>query len=115
MVNSATTFGRSGVHDFILLRSTAIILASYALFMAYFFITTPQVTFEVWTAFFAHKGVKIFTSLAIIAVMIHAWIGIWQVLTDYIKCSKLRGGLQFLFSVALVSYFVTGFMTVWGV
>ena len=114
-VNSAITFGRSGVHDFILLRATAVVLAAYALFMAYFFISTPQITYDVWSALFAHKGMKIFTLLTVIAVMIHAWIGIWQVLTDYVKSSALRGVLQFIFTVTVLGYMVAGFMIVWGV
>lgn len=114
-VNSASTFGRSGVHDFILIRATALVIASYALFMAYFFISTPQITYDVWSGLFAHTGMKVFTVLALIAIMIHAWIGIWQVLTDYVKTSALRGALQFFFSVAVVAYMVSGFMIVWGV
>jgi succinate dehydrogenase / fumarate reductase membrane anchor subunit len=115
MVNSATTFGRSGVHDFILIRATAIVLAAYALFIAYFFVTTSQITFDVWQGFFGHLGTKVFTLLALVAVMIHAWIGIWQVLTDYIKPAFIRGVLQFIFSVTVVAYLVAGFMIVWGV
>ena len=38
MVNNVATVGRSGVHDFILLRASAIILALYTLFLAGFFI-----------------------------------------------------------------------------
>ncbi|MBO9488769.1 succinate dehydrogenase, hydrophobic membrane anchor protein [Endozoicomonas sp. G2_1] len=115
MVNNAATVGRSGVHDFILLRSTAIILALYTLFIAGFFLTTPDVTFEIWQGLFANTLVKVFTILAALSVMVHAWIGIWQVLSDYVKPAFLRGGLQFVFSVTLVVYFVTALLTVWGV
>ena len=115
MVGNAATVGRNGVHDFILLRATAIVLASYSLFMAYFFLSTPDVTFEIWQGLFAGLGMKVFTVLALLAVLIHASIGIWQVLSDYVKPAFLRGGLQFIFSIALVAYFVTGLITVWGV
>lgn len=115
MVNNAATVGRSGVHDFILLRASALILAAYALFMAYFFISTPEVTYEIWQGLFSGLCFKVFTILTIFAVLIHAWIGIWQVLSDYVKCAKLRGLLQFLFAVTLLSYFVGGMLTVWGV
>ena len=115
MVNNAATVGRSGVHDFILLRSSAIILALYTLFLVGFFVTTPDVTFEIWQGFFGHLGTKIFSILAIIALLMHAWIGVWQVLSDYIKPAFLRGALQFFFSVLLLAYFATGLLTVWGV
>ncbi|QOL24331.1 succinate dehydrogenase, hydrophobic membrane anchor protein [Thalassotalea sp. LPB0316] len=115
MVSNAATVGRSGVHDFILLRASAVILAAYSLFLAYFFLTTPDVTYDIWTGLFSGLGVKVFTILALFAVLIHAWIGIWQVLSDYVKPAFIRGALQFIFSVTLVAYFVAGLITVWGV
>ncbi|MGB1291664.1 MAG: succinate dehydrogenase, hydrophobic membrane anchor protein [Pseudoalteromonas sp.] len=115
MVNNAATVGRSGIHDFILLRASAIILALYTLFLVGFFVSTPEVTFEIWQAFFSNVCTKIFTILAIFALLIHAWIGVWQVLSDYIKPALLRGGLQFIFSVLLLAYLAAGLLTVWGV
>ena len=115
MVNNAATVGRSGVHDFILLRASALFLASFVLFMLGFFIVTPEVTYEVWHWSIFQYGMKVFTMVTIIALLVHAWIGIWQVLSDYVKPAFLRGALQFFFSVTLLAYFATGFLTVWGV
>ena len=115
MVNVATSVGRNGVHDFILLRASAIILALYIFLLAGFFIVTPQVTFDVWKDFFSCMAVKISTLLAILSLVIHAWIGVWQVLTDYVKPAFLRGSLQFIFSVILLAYVAAGLTIVWGV
>lgn len=115
MVNNVASVGRSGVHDFILLRASAIILALYTIFLAGFFICTPEVTFDIWQGLFSGLCFKVFSILAIFAVLIHAWIGIWQVLSDYVKCAMLRGFLQFIFTVTLLAYFVSGILTVWGV
>jgi len=115
MVSNVATVGRNGVHDFILVRASAIILVLYTLFLASFFITTSNVTFEIWQGFFAQMSVKVFTLLALLSLVVHAWIGVWQVLSDYIKPAFLRGSLQFLFSVTLLAYLAAGFITVWGV
>ena len=115
MVSNAASVGRSGVHDFILLRASAIVLAAYTLFMAYFFLTTPDVTYDIWKGLFSGLGVKVSTVLALVAVLIHAWIGIWQVLTDYVKPALIRGSLQLIFSVTLLAYFAAGLITLWGV
>jgi len=115
MVNVAATVGRSGVHDFILLRASAVILAAYFFLLTGFFIVTPEVTFENWQGFFSNMSVKVFTLLALIALLVHAWIGVWQVLTDYVKPAFLRGVLQFIFSVTLLVYLTAGFLIVWGV
>jgi len=115
MVNNAATVGRSGVHDFILIRTSAVVLALYVFYILGFFVTTPEVTFELWQGFFSGLFTKVFTIIALFALLIHAWIGIWQVLSDYIKPAFLRGVLQFFFAVTLLSYLVMGFLTVWGV
>ncbi|PCI60870.1 MAG: succinate dehydrogenase, hydrophobic membrane anchor protein [Gammaproteobacteria bacterium] len=130
MVNNAATVGRSGVHDFILIRTSAIVLTLYTLFIAYFFISTTEVTYAVWHGFFANLGVKIFTMLALISLLIHLWIGIWQVLSDYVKPAFLqgvfgasknvepalvRGVLQFILTIVVLVYFVAGLLIVWGV
>ena len=115
MVNNAATVGRSGIHDFILIRASAIVLALYTFFLAGFFIVTPEVTYEIWQGLFSGLCFKVFSIIAIFSVLIHAWIGIWQVLSDYVKCTSLRGLLQFIFTITLFSYFVGGMLTVWGV
>ncbi|MEH2723577.1 succinate dehydrogenase, hydrophobic membrane anchor protein, partial [Klebsiella pneumoniae] len=58
---------------------------------------------------------KVFTLLALVSILIHAWIGMWQVLTDYVKPLALRLVLQLAIVVALVAYVLYGFVVVWGV
>jgi len=115
MVGNVATVGRSGVHDFILIRASAIILAAYSLYLLVFFIVNPEVSYQTWQAFFSGLANKVFTILALLSLLVHAWIGIWQVLSDYVKPFLLRGFLQFLFAITLLSYLVMGFLTVWGV
>ncbi len=115
MVNVVVSAGRNGVHDFILLRASAIILVLYTLLLAGFFVVTPTVTYDVWQNFFACTIVKVSTGVALLALLVHARIGVWQVLSDYVKPAFLRGALQFFFSVTLLAYVVFGFLIVWGV
>ncbi len=58
---------------------------------------------------------KVFTLLALVSTLIHTWIGMWQVFTDYVKSTALRLGLQLLTVVALLVYVIYGFVVVWGV
>lgn len=115
MVTNAASFGRSGVHDFILIRASAVVLASYAIFLIAYIALSAPLTFEVWSGLFATLPMKIYTLVALVALLIHAWIGVWQVLTDYVKNIALRGVLQFAFVVAALSYLAAGLIIVWGV
>ena len=111
----ASALGRNGVHDFILVRATAIVLTLYIIYMVGFFATSGELTYEVWIGFFASAFTKVFTLLALFSILIHAWIGMWQVLTDYVKPLALRLMLQLVIVVALVVYVIYGFVVVWGV
>jgi succinate dehydrogenase / fumarate reductase membrane anchor subunit len=115
MVTNAASFGRSGVHDYILLRASAVILACYTIFLVGFIACSAPLTFEIWGGLFSSLPMKVFTLITLIALLIHAWIGVWQVLTDYVKHTALRGVLQFTFVMVAISYLASGIVIVWGV
>ena len=115
MVTSISSVGRNGVHDFILIRATAIILTLYTLYLVGFFTFGPEITFASWQAFFSQLTTEVFTLLALGSILIHAWIGLWQVLTDYIKSAALRVCFQFGIVAILFVYLFSGFFIVWGV
>ncbi|ABO23519.1 succinate dehydrogenase, hydrophobic membrane anchor protein [Shewanella loihica] len=115
MVTNAASLGRSGVHDFILLRASAVILTCYTIFLVGFIAASAPLTYDVWHGLFSALPMKVFTLLALVAILVHAWIGIWQVLTDYVKPVAVRGVLQFVFVVAALSYLAAGIVIVWGV
>ncbi|MFT5162721.1 MAG: succinate dehydrogenase / fumarate reductase membrane anchor subunit [Alteromonadaceae bacterium] len=113
-VNQAS-LKRNGIQDFISLRATGVILTCYVLCITGFFVTTPDVTYDIWKGMFSGMAMKIFTLLALVCVSIHARIGMWQVATDYIKNTKARAVLQFFVSVLSFVYVAAGLFVLWGV
>lgn len=113
MVINASTLGRTGTQDWLLLCASAIIIALYTIYIISFIVTT-ELDYAVWRTFIAFTITKIFTILTLISILIHAWIGLWQVLTDYIKLIALRLPLQLFFIVILMSYLIYGTIVVWG-
>ncbi|KFD17807.1 MULTISPECIES: succinate dehydrogenase membrane anchor subunit [Tatumella] len=115
MVSSVSALGRNGIHDWLLLRGAAIVIALYVLFILGFFVFSGPLTFEVWRGFFALTFTRVFTLLTLFSVLIHGWIGMWQVLTDYVKNIALRLVLQGVIVLALLTYAIYGTIIVWGV
>lgn len=115
MVVNQASLKRNGVQDFVSLRATALILTAYSLFIFGYFLTTPQVTFEAWQVLFSNLAVKVFTFAALVSMMIHTQIGLWQVLTDYVKCAKLRSVLGFILNIMSFVYVAVGLFVLWGV
>jgi succinate dehydrogenase / fumarate reductase membrane anchor subunit len=114
MVNNVSTFGRNGVHDYLLIRATAIIMTLYTIYLVSFCAFAGDISYASWTQFFGSTFTKVFTMLSLTSILVHAWIGLWQVLTDYIKCAKLRVGLQVAVVAVLLGYFFSGLFILWG-
>ena len=114
MVSNASALGRNGVHDWLLLRASAIVITLYILYVLGFVVIVPDITYEIWRGFFASHITKVFTLLTLLSILAHAWIGLWQVLTDYIKPLALRLVLQLVVVITLLVYLLYGTIVVWG-
>lgn len=82
MVSNASALGRNGVHDWLLIRASAIVIMLYVIYRVGFIATAGDITYSFWRGFFAMPLTKVFTLLMLFAILVHAWIGMWQVLTD---------------------------------
>ncbi|UIA90794.1 succinate dehydrogenase membrane anchor subunit [Erwinia tracheiphila] len=114
MVSNASALGRNGVHDWLLLRAAAMIMTLYVLYILGFIAMSDHLTWHIWRGFFSSSFTKVFTLLTLFSILVHGWIGTWQVLTDYIKPLALRLLLQFALVVVLLVYAIYGTIVVWG-
>ena len=115
MVTGQASLKRNGVQDFVTIRSTAIIMTAFSLFMGWFFISTPEVTYAIWNDLFSGLAMKVFTFATLVSIMFHVRIGMWQVLTDYVKAAGLRAFIQFILNLIAFVYVVVGLFVLWGV
>lgn len=115
MVNNVTSLTQSGLRDWLVQRTSAIILGLYGIFLFAFLLLNKPLTFDVWHSLFSNNLMKLFTLLALLSLVLHAWVGIWTVFTDYIKPPLLRLTLQILMILSLICYFVWGIVILWGI
>ena len=88
MVTQVLSFSRSGLTDFVTQRVSACIMAGYTLLLTWFFSTT-DVTHSILLEFFLSTPVQIFSTMTILSILAHAWVGLWTVGTDYIRSAHL--------------------------
>lgn len=112
-IKSATGLTGSGARDWVMQRISAVILAVYSVVLVGFFLFN-NVDYATWHAFMTSLPMKLFSLLAILALVVHAWVGMWTVLTDYVKSSGLRLVLQSLVIVAMLVYLFWGVMIFWS-
>lgn len=111
-VKSATGLTGSGVRDWVMQRISAVVLAVYSIVMVLFFLCN-SVDFATWQSFMLSLPMKIFSLVALLALVAHAWVGMWTVLTDYIKSAGMRLVLQSLVIVAIIAYLFWGIAIFW--
>ena len=114
MVTNVTSLTGNGLKDWLIQRVTAVYFALYTLFLLGFFLMNPQLSYNQWHALFHCEWFQIATVIALLTLLLHAWIGIWTVTTDYIKCTAMRLSVQLLVALFLVGQFIWGLMIVWG-
>ena len=114
MVTQITSFGRSGLYDWMMQRISALVLSVYSIFIIGYLLLNPDLTYEQWSGLFETTSMRIFSFLALLSVGIHSWIGLWSVSTDYIKATGVRFFFQSLCGLVMFIYVVWGIQVLWG-
>ena len=115
MVTSITSFGRSGLYDWMIQRVSAVVLAAYTVFLIGYLAFGAELTYEMWSERFQCTAMRIFTLLALLSFAAHVWIGLWSVSTDYIKPTGMRFVFQSACGLVTFIYVVWGIQILWGI
>jgi succinate dehydrogenase / fumarate reductase membrane anchor subunit len=114
MVTNVTSLTGNGLKDWLIQRATAVYFAVYAAFLFGFLVLHPQLTFQQWHELFACVAFKVGTIIAVLALSLHAWIGLWTVTTDYLTCTVIRVSVQMAIILWLIAQFTWALLMVWG-
>ncbi|GGY66597.1 succinate dehydrogenase hydrophobic membrane anchor subunit [Cellvibrio zantedeschiae] len=121
MVTSVTSFGRSGLYDWLIQRIGGVVMAAYLIFIVAFIAMNPELTYEQWSALHGQLWMRVFSFATLLSFIAHAWIGLWVVLTDYLterlmgsKATVLRILAQVVLGGVSLTYLVWGIEILWG-
>jgi succinate dehydrogenase / fumarate reductase, membrane anchor subunit len=105
MVKRLVVGAHYGLRDWLAQRITAVVMALYTLLILVVIFQRAPFTYESWKALFAQGWMRIATLLFAVSLAWHAWVGVRDILMDYIKHDGLRLALQVL-SVLLIAAYV---------
>ena len=114
MVGNVMSLTNNGLRDWILQRISAVVLAAYFIFIMAYLLCHSGLTYDQWHQLHSHMAMRVATTGTLIALLVHAWIGMWTVLTDYVKPPMLRFTLECLILLTLVSLLIWGIAIAWG-
>jgi succinate dehydrogenase / fumarate reductase membrane anchor subunit len=103
-----------GLMDWLIQRLTAVVMAVYTLLLLGVALWNGGIDHSLWTGLFAHGGFRLASFLFMVALLYHAWIGVRDILMDYVKPAGVRLLLETVTVVVLVGYLGWTIQLLWG-
>ena len=84
-----------GLRDWLSQRVTAILMALFTLaLLAQVIFSSGPIGYDKWAGIFAAQWMKVLTFAVIISLAWHAWVGMREILMDYVQPVVLRPAVQ---------------------
>lgn len=106
---------RSGLTIWLLQRASAVWMALVLPVLFVCIALGEPLTYASWVAIFEPVWAKLAVLLTVAALLVHAWIGVREVLMDYVRILSLRLPLLFVFLVAGLLCFAWAAHILWSV
>lgn len=114
MIDRKLTGAHYGLRDWAMQRITATLMLIYTVFLLLVIICLPS-TYAEWQAFFTHTWVRLVTQIAVIALVLHAWVGVRDIWMDYVKPLGLRLFMHVCTILWLLGCLIYSVKVIWGV
>lgn len=105
-----------GYFDWLAQRVTALVLAVYFIGLLVFLCKHHSGAAAVfsWKSLLLAPWMKVITLIAMLSIIWHAWIGLWTVFTDYVKCRYIRAVLEVTVLLSMFGYLIWVIRIVWN-
>jgi succinate dehydrogenase / fumarate reductase membrane anchor subunit len=104
MTNRVITGAHFGLSDWLAQRITAVIMAVYSIIAVSVFFSNNNLTYAVWRDLFAQGWMRVATLLFMVSLAWHAWVGVRDIIMDYVKPDGLRLALQVIVLLTIAAY-----------
>lgn len=101
------SFQAQGMRAWLLQRLTAVYIAVYLLSLIVWVTTNTPIDHSTWYAVFSNPIILIATVIFYGSLFVHAWVGVRDIMVDYVKPASVR----FIALTALALFLTV--MTVW--
>ena len=103
-----------GLGDWLLQRLTAVVMAVYTVGLAVCLLSNPPGSLADWRAVFSGNFARLATMLFVAALLYHAWVGMRDIIMDYLKSAGLRLVVESGVALALFFYLIWAASILWG-
>lgn len=83
-----------GLRDWLAQRVTAALMALFTLAVIVQVLLPGEMGYDKWAGMFSRQWMKLLTFVVIVSLLVHAWVGVRDILMDYVKSVGARLALQ---------------------
>jgi succinate dehydrogenase / fumarate reductase membrane anchor subunit len=114
MVSRVVVGAHYGLRDWLIQRISAVVMAVYGIALLAYLMMQPYVNYDVWTDLFSGLAMRSFTLLFLLSLFYHAWVGVRDIVMDYVKPTSVRLLIHVLVILTLVMYTIWVVQILWG-
>lgn len=115
MLNRIVTGAHYGLRDWLIQRITAVVMVIYTLGLLGYLLLQPVLDYNAWTLLFSSNVVRTFSLLFLLSVFYHAWIGVRDVVMDYVNPVLIRLFIHVLVILTMMLYVIWSVQILWGI
>ena len=104
MTDRIITGARYGLRDWLAQRITAVIMAVYSVIAVTVLLSGHPISYAVWTDLFAQGWMRVATLLFMASLAWHAWVGVRDIIMDYVQPAGLKLALEVLVLLTIAAY-----------
>ena len=103
-----------GWRDWLVQRVSAVVMTVYTLLILGLLLWHGGLDQAAWKAIFASNAFRLATFIFMVALLWHAWVGVRNILMDYVKPVAVRLTLQVSVIMLLVAYLGWTIQILWA-
>jgi succinate dehydrogenase / fumarate reductase, membrane anchor subunit len=104
MVNRVVVGAHYGLGSWLAQRITAVIMAIYSVILLVVLMSGRPIDYGVWRELFTRGWMRVATLLFAVSLGWHAWVGVRDIVMDYVKHDGLRLTLEVLTILVIAGY-----------
>lgn len=112
--NRIITGAHYGLRDWLIQRITAVLMVIYVLLLMFLISFYQIFDYAALKALFVNQWMRIASFLFFISLCWHAWVGVRNVLMDYIHATNIRLTIHIAVIISLFFYLIWFAEILWG-
>ncbi len=93
----------SGIKAWVVQRVSAVYLGAFSLYVFAHFVAAPPSDYQTWSEWVAQPWVNLGWLLCVPMLLAHAWVGLRNILIDYVRPFPLRAALLTVGALTLLA------------